>query len=174
MSSDTPFIKRNRPVTKVLTQSYTRPADTAVYASGDVVANSTSAATILTFSDVARQNGGGAYIHRAVLIDSASQTTKPEFELYLFDTAPVMENDNAAWDPSDTEIEACVGYIPFSSANWRTGANSGNGLIVAENLGLAIQCAAGSKALYGILVARNAYTPISAEKFTLRLFVQPD
>ena len=51
-----------RPVSKIISASYTRPADTTAYAEGDVLANSTSAATILTFPNVARANGLGFLI----------------------------------------------------------------------------------------------------------------
>lgn len=172
MSGDLPAIRKNRPVTKLITASYTRPADTTTYAAGDVVADSTSAATILTFSSIARAAGLGGVIQHAQLIDSAAQTTKPDFELYLFDTAPTMQNDNAAWAPSDSEMEKCLGRIDFATANFKTG--SGNGMIQAANISIPFQCASSVSAIYGILVARNAYVPVSAEKFTVRLHVLQD
>ena len=172
MSGDSIFIKRNRPVTHILTQSYTRPADTVTYAAGDVVANSTSAATILTFSNMARAVGLGGMIQHAVLIDSAAQTLKPDLELYLFDTAPAMQNDNVAWAPSDAEMETCIGRIDFATGSFKTAG--ANGMIQVSGVSMPFQCTASVTAIYGILVARNAYVPISAEKFTVRLHVLKD
>lgn len=159
-------------ITKVITTSYTRPADTTTYTAGDVVANSTSAATILSFADIASFEGGGGVIHSAALIDSSAESTKPEFDLYLFDTTVVMENDNAAWAPSDAEMETCLGVITFDLDDFKVG--SGNGIICNKNIGLPFSCVSGSTTLYGILVARNAYVPTSAEKFTIRLSVLQD
>jgi len=172
MSGDTLFIKRNRPVTALIEASYTRPADTATYAAGDVIANSTSAATILTFTGVAREPGLGGIIQSAVLVDSAAQTLKGDFELYLFDTAPAMQNDNAAWNPSDSEVTKSLGRVRFPPGLFNVcGAN---GVVDVDSLGKPFKCASGTRNIFGILVVRNAYVPISGEVFTIRLFVIQD
>lgn len=172
MSSDTPFIKRLRPVTKLVTVSKTRPADITTYAAGDVVNESTSAGTVWTFSNMVRGAGLGGVIQAAQLIDSAAQSTKPDLELYLFDTTLTTQNDNAAWAPADADMKTLVARIDFSLGSFKTAG--GNGVIQAVNLSLPFQCASGSTTLYGILVARNAYTPISSEEFTIRLAVLQD
>jgi len=170
--SDALFIKRNRPVTKTITVSKVRPADTTVYAAGDVLAESTSAATVWTFSDTVRGSGLGGTIQSAELIDSAAAATKPELELWLFDASLTTQNDNAAWNPSDTEMKACIGMILFPAGGFMTAG--ANGMIMASNLVLPFQCAAASSTLYGILVVRNAYTPVSNEEFTIRLQIFQD
>jgi hypothetical protein len=172
MSSDALYIKRNRPVTTIVSASYTRPADTTAYGAGDVVANSTSAATVLTFSNIARGPGLGGVIQHALLIDSAAQSTKPDLELWLFDTAPTMQNDNAAWNPSDAELEALIGRIDFALGSFKTAG--ANGATQAANISVPFQCTAAVQAIYGVLVVRNAYTPVSAEKFTIRLHALQD
>jgi hypothetical protein len=172
MSADAPFIKKNRPITKVVTASYTRPADTTTYASGDVIAQSTSAAVILSFAGIARGAGLGGMIQQALLVDSAAQSLKLEGELYLFDTAPAMQNDNVAWAPSDAEMEASLGVITFFGSTFKVAG--ANGFIQVPNLSMPFQCTASVDTIYGILVARNAYIPISGEKFTVRLSVLQD
>jgi len=172
MSSDALLLQRLRPTTVVLTQSYTRPADTNTYAAGDVVAESTSAATILTFTGFAKAAGLGATIQAVTFVDSAAQTLKPEFELYLFDTAPTMQNDNVAWAPSDSEMEKCLGVIALPSQLFKTAG--ANGVISVDGPGRPIQCASSVSSIYGILVTRNAYVPISGEKFVIRLHVSQD
>lgn len=174
MSGDSFFIKLNRPNTKVVSLTKTRPADTATYAAGDVVAESTSAATVWTFANMARGAGLGGVIQSAVLISSlAPPTLKGEFELYLFDTTLTTQNDNVAWAPSDAESKTFIAMIPFSTANYRSfGAN--NGGYVLNALGISYACAAAATSLFGILVARNAYVPGNAEELTIRLIVGPD
>ena len=172
MSSDTPFIKRNRPVTQLIETSYTRPADTTTYAAGDVVANSTSSAQVLTFQNIARAAGLGGVIQAAYLVDSAAQTLRPDFELFLFDVAPTMQQDNVAWAPTDSEMEKCQGVIRFPPGLFNVG--NGNGIVDVGSLGKSFRCGSTVRDLYGVLVTRNAYVPISAEKFTVRLLVIQD
>lgn len=161
-----------RPVSKTIDASYTRPADTTAYEAGDVLANSTSAATILTLAGMARDAGGGGVIQNAVMIDSVAAATKPWVELYLFDTAPAMQNDNAAWAPSDAELERCLGVLVFDGTATNAFKTTSNGGLVATGaVSLSYQCLAGSTSLFAIAVLRNAYTPAMGEKFNFRLSV---
>lgn len=153
-------------------QSYTRPADTTTYTAGDVVANSTSAAVALVFSNAARSVGQGGVIQNARLIFSTAPATKLDSELYLFDTTPTMQNDNAAWAPSTSDLGKLVGVIAFPTASFKVG--SSNGVIEVQNINLRFQCAVGGLNLFGILVARNAYVPASAEVFKMRLSIAQD
>lgn len=152
----------------IIETGYTRPADTTQYAAGDVVAESTSAATILTFP-VARTETGAGVIRAATFVDSSAEATKPDFDLYLFDTTVVMEQDNAAWAPSDTEMKTCLGVISFAGTNFKTG--NGNGIIHVNGLHIPFVTQGGVN-LYGIVVARNTYTPVSGEQFLFRLHVE--
>lgn len=161
-------------ITNVISASYTRPSNTTTYTAGDVVANSTTVATILTFTGMTTFPGGGGTIEAATLIDSTAESTKPDLDLYLFDTPVVMEQDNAAWDPSDAEMETCLGVIPFAGSAFKVGAVGANGIIHVQSIRLPFTCVTDDKNLYGILVARNAYVPVSAEKFTVRLHVRQD
>lgn len=156
--------------------SFTRPTGTTQYTAGDQVADSASAPTVITFSDVARTEGGTGWIVDALCIDSANQATKPNFRLYLFDTAPTPNNDNAAWAPSDAEMATLLAEIDF--ATWIIGkADSGadgNCASFIANIAVPFVCAKDSKDIYGLLVERSTYTPISAESWTFRLGVTQD
>jgi len=172
MSGDTLAIKKNRPVTALVEATLTRPSDTTTYTAGDVVANSTSAPVVITFSNMAREAGLGGIIQGACCINNVAQTLKPDLELYLFDQSPTIQNDNAAWAPTDAHMKYCLGMIRFAPGNFNVG--SGNGIIRAEPPSLSFKCFTGVKALYGILVVRNAYIPTSAEEFFFRLHVIQD
>lgn len=172
MSADSLFIKRNRTAGAVVTVAKTRPADTTAYASGDVIAESTSAGTIWTFPGVGREPGRGAFIDGVALITSVSQTLKLDAELFLFDAAPAAQNDNVAFAPNDTEMEACIGVIELYGAYFKQG--SGNGVTAREGLAHRVVCSATATSIFGVLVARNAYVPASAEKLTLRLKLTQD
>lgn len=155
-----------------VTVSVTRPADTNAYAANDAWSSSTSAPAAITFSNVFRQSGGSAIIIGLVVIDSANQTTLLQGELWLFDTAPTVINDNAAFTITDAEYATVVAKIPFSidSAGNSAAAASGNAGAFID--GLATGCTGVSSAnLTGLIKVINAYTPVSAELLTFRLKV---
>lgn len=136
--------------------SATRPANTTQYTAGDVVGG------VLTFG--AESPG---IVRGAVFIDSAAEATKPDVDLLLFDEQPTVAADNSAFAPTDAQMERCIGVIQFAGANFRAGA-SGNGVILATAFG-ELAFSGQARSFYGVLVARNAYTPISEEKFVVRL-----
>lgn len=155
----------------VVTGSVQRPADTNTYAAGDAVTDSTSAPNKITFANAARVNGGGGIILDATLIDSANVATKGIFELWLFDKTVVPDNDNAAFTPDDTEMGTLVGVIPFDTSyigDNNSGA-AGNAAYKSGLLNLPFVIGTAAKDLYGLLVVRNAYVPVSGETFTVRL-----
>lgn len=161
-----------RPVSKTIATSFTRPGDTTTYTAGDVMCNSTSAPVVLTFANMARANGLGGLIQNSRLIFDEAPTLKLDSELYLFDTSPTIQNDNAAWAPTTADLANLVGVIPFPTANFKTG--SGNGVIDNQNEAISFQCAAGSTSLFGIVVARNAYVPGNGKVYRFRLAVIQD
>lgn len=156
-------------VSVTISTNFTRPADTTAYAAGDAVTNSTSAPTILTFTGAARLVGMTGLITDAVLIDEANQATKGQFELHLYDTTFTPNNDNAAFAPTVAVAETEVGVIEFPTAFASTNADTYHAKNV--NLGFATLTTAN---LFGELVVRNAYTPVSGEKFTIRLKIIQD
>jgi hypothetical protein len=160
---------------RTISASFTRPADTTAYAVGDVVADSTGTPHVMTFPNVAKDPNGCAVINEALCIDGACAGTKPDLELWLFDVAPAAENDNAVFAPSAAEIANLVAVIPFPVASFKAGnPNVGaNASCVCDqqNLGYPVNTKGGGNTLYGILVVRNVYTPVSGESFTIKLKV---
>ena len=157
--------------------SFARPNDANAYAAGDVITDSTSVPTVITFSGCARVNNGSGIIIGAQCIDSANQSTKPTLELWLFDTTFTPDNDNAVFTPTDGELATLVGIIQFNL--WFVGdatAGAGGNCVSLGALTepMAFVTGASSTSLFGILVVRNAYTPVAQEQFTIRLRVLQD
>jgi len=157
----------------------TRPANTDVYTAGDVVSEVTSN-DHFTFEEVNRPGGikkhlGGS-IATARLHSSANQATKLDGELWLFSQDIAEVADNGAFAPTDAEMLTLVGIIDFPVANWKEGiataGAAGNAVCEAFNLGLAYK--GGLTSLFGQLVVRNAYTPVSGEIFTCEIIVSRD
>ncbi len=157
--------------------SFTRPADTTAYAAGDVVCNSTSAPVVITFTNCARINAGSGLIVGAQLVDGAYVASTLAAELWLFDTTITMDNDNAVFTPTDAELQTLVGVIQFNNplVGDATAGVGGNVVNLATLVNhIAFTTGAASRNLFGVLVARNAYVPISAETFDIRLRISQD
>lgn len=165
--TDTRIVHKGRTIAANLT----RPADTTAYAAGDVVADSTSAPTIITFPRATAD--ALSYIQQATIVSSQNAATKPDLELWLFDTAITMDNDNAAFTPTDAELRTLLGVIAFPVASFKVGdagaAAVGNVICDVQGLNIQINSTPTVNAIYGVLVVRNAYAPVSAERFDIRL-----
>lgn len=153
--------------------SLVRPSDTTTYAAGEVV--NTTVASVLQFSKAAV--GGLATIVSATIIDDANQTTKPDLELWLFSSTVTADADNAVFTPTDAELRTLVGVIAFPVASFKVGDASsgaaGNCICDVQNLNIAFNGASQqTNDLFGVLVVRNAYVPVSGERFDIRLKVR--
>ncbi|HET7095279.1 MAG TPA: hypothetical protein VFI22_17450, partial [Thermomicrobiales bacterium] len=154
----------------VLSANFTRPADTTAYASGDLVANSTTAGLVTPLTwNVARAAGLSSVIRRARLKKSATSITNASFRLHLYNSDPsaatgITNGDNGAFL---TKIAGYIGAIDITVDKAFSDAAAGIG---APNSGSDITCIpASGQAIYGLIEARAAYTPGNAETFTVEL-----
>ena len=164
---------------KLSQATFTRPADTVTYTAGDVVANSTSAAVPMTFPGCAHVSKGTGLVQGAILVDSANQALKLDADLFLFSLLPTaFGNDNAAFTPTDAVLQTCIGVISFPATSARNGdatsGGGGNAICQIGNLSIPFKCDGSTADIYGVLVARNAYVPISASPFYITLAVLQD
>jgi hypothetical protein len=159
---------------RTVTQNFTRPANVTAYAAGQVV--TTLAGAVITFQGASRETNGMGMIQMATLIDEANVSPKPDLQLWLFDTAPAAVADGAPFNPSNTELEALVAVIAFPTGNFAVGGAgvgaAGNSTCNAQALQIPFNTVGtNNSALFGVLVARNSYVPVSAEKFVVRLTI---
>ena len=158
----------------ILTPSdnFTRPANTTAYADGDLVANSTTAASVTALSlKVTEDRGNGFLVRRARLRKSGTTTTNASFRVHLYKTSPttISNGDNDAWSTSG--VADYLGGInvtideAFTDGAHGTGTPRNGNEIIAE--------IATSGTIYALIEATAAYTPASAEVFTLTLEVIP-
>lgn len=143
---------------------FTRPADTTAYASGDLVANSTTAGSVvaLSFANVTLQTGYKARIKRIGLKSSGTAVTNGSFRIHLFDggTVPTVANGDNGAIAIATNI---VGYLgSMDIAYTLAGAAGAMGWSAAGEINFS---SVSSKNLSGLIEARGAYTPASAETF---------
>ena len=146
----------------------TRPADTTAYASGDLIANSTTAGSVvpISFANVQRNAGGISRVRRVRISKTGTGVTNCTIRVHLFaGTAPtVSSGDNAAM------------VIASGAANYLGSADVVVGQTFSDGAAgqLAADILTTSNTLYGLLEARGAYTPASAEVLTVRLELDQD
>lgn len=151
--------------------AFARPSGTTQYTAGDVIG--TNPATILEFNGVAITPGHSGIVYGATLIDKANQATKLSApELWLFSYPPAAVADNAPFAPGDDELGLyLIGVLPFANAYVAKAGSGDDGNVVftCADRSFAYICQPGRSSIYGVLVARSAYTPISGEQFAIRI-----
>lgn len=147
--------------------NFTRPADTNVYASGDLVANNTTAGSVTPMSFTVGRGalGLGGMIRRARMRKTGTGITNASFRLHLYSASPTVTNgDNGAW--LSNQAANYIGAVDITVDKAFSDGAAGNG---APNVGSELNFV--SDTVFGLLEARGAYTPASAEVNTLILEV---
>lgn len=156
----------------VASDSFTRPSDTTQYGAGDLVANSTTAGSVVPLSlVVTHAAGAGVKITGCRLLKSATSVTSASFRVHLYRDSPTPNNgDNVSWF---TTVSGYLGFMDLTMNLSFTDDAIGFGAPAIRD---AIRCmpATGSRTIYALLEARATYTPASAEVFTLYLEVEAD
>jgi hypothetical protein len=155
------------------TASFTRPNDTTAYASGDLVANSTTAGSVtpLTFTNIARPMHGSGLIRSCSIRKTGTSTTNASFRVHFFSASPTVSNgDNGALTGNlfATYLGGCDVTIDRAFAD----GSFGKGLPVIGTE-VEFELGKGNTTLYALLEARAAYTPTAQEVFTVtpRIFM---
>lgn len=162
--------------TVVVGGSFSRPADTTAYASGDLVANSATAGSVVAIPvTAARINGGSARVTRARLKKSSASLTNAQFRVHLYRDDPaastgISNGDNGAWL---TKEATYLGSFDITMDRAFSDAAKGVGVPTTGPF-VAFEAAAGSQLIYALIEARAGYTPASAETFTLALEIDQD
>jgi hypothetical protein len=151
-----------------ISAAFTRPNNTTAYSSGNLVANSVTAGSVVPMQ-LALGNGfpqGMTRIVRARLSKSGTSPTNASFRIHLYETNPTPANgDGAAW--STDQAAHWLGNIDVTSMLAFTDGCMGTGSATAGSE-MFLRLASG-KIVYALLEARAAYTPAANEVFTLTL-----
>lgn len=153
--------------------SFNRVADTNAYASGDLVANSTTAASCNIGNSgftlaLARANDIPGRLSSCRLRKSGTSNTNAFFRVHWFNINPLTSapanGDNGVYTPANK-----AGYLGFMDINFMNVFGDGCVGIAAPSQGnyLDFTPASGTQNLFALLEARGAYTPASGETFTL-------
>ena len=143
-------------------------SQTPTVTAGAYVAND-AVGGLLTFANAARETGGGGGIKTVGIIDDAGQDA--ELELWLFNQTFTAMADNAAWAPSEADLENLVGVISTedSSQGWLdAGTPSAITIDVATRYDLT------GTSLFGQLVTRGTPTFAATDDVTVKVGVLAD
>lgn len=155
---------------KLISGSFTRPADTTAYASGDLVANSTTAGSVAAISlrGLGVTGGASSIIRRIKLHKSGTSTTNASFRVHFFRSAPatVTNGDNGVFSVSG--VADYIGAMDVTIDRAFTDGAAGFGVPIVGSEFL-VRLAGTSQTIHALIEARAAYTPSSAEVFTLTL-----
>lgn len=150
-----------------ISANFTRPADTTAYAANDAVNNSTSSPTVMTLTGAGRTTGMGGMIVGATLHVGDKNATAAEFHVWLFDTSPTMNNDNAAFAPASGDLANVTGMLIFSPTNM----SDATGMRIYQAINCPVPYRPSATGLYAAMQTRTAFTPISGCTFRLKAHV---
>ena len=142
------------------------PAITAgAYSANDAVGG------LLTFPLAARTNisEGGSILVGVVIVDDAGQDA--ELELWLFDRTFTAMADNAAWAPSEADLEKCIAVISTVGSTWRA---AGTPSVIQIECTRRIDLVAGGTSLFGQLVTRGTPTYAAVDDLTVKIQLLQD
>ena len=155
-----------KPIVTQTSANFTRPSNTTAYASGDLVANNVTAGSVVAMEFTVEVAQGRAM----KLVSAKLETTNTDagdatFRLHLYASDPTATNgDNGVWLTTEStwigsvDLDTCKAFsdaiatvTPFADTEriyWRLATGT---------------------ILYGLLEARAAYDPSSAEVYTVTL-----
>lgn len=146
-------------IIRTKTDSFSRPADTTAYTATDLVANSTTAGSVvpLTFN-VGR---GGIRIKGAHITKTdETDVSNADFSLHLFGTSPTVSNgDNGTLAYDYSAKFADIDFVTMVAATdvaWAISTGLDLNYYTTNNI-------------YALIEADAAYTPASAETFSVTL-----
>lgn len=171
-------------IIKAASTQFARPGDTTAYAAGDLIANNTSAASVVPLRFRFESSVDFLQIDRALLLKSSTGVTNPSFRLNLYSALPVISvsGDNGLMSANTTAATTHIGGLSTSGV-LTTHLDGGVGNLLPFcgtspfPLPLLVDCRGlvigGAVTLFGLLEALAAYAPGNAETFNVTVFARP-
>ena len=151
-----------------MTGSFTRPSNTDPYTSGDLVANSVTAGSVtaVEIRHIGNRPAGTAIIRRANVRKSGTSVTNAAFRVHLYrvSTITCANGDNGAW--STNQVANYIGAFDVTSMRAFTDGAYGAGVPLNGSESM-VKLDAAVQSVWALIEARGAYTPASAEVFTI-------
>lgn len=147
-----------------ISATFTRPSDTTAYTSGDLVANSTTAGSVIPLN-WNLGNAGGYLMHSRLEKTDASDVSNATFTLHLFGSSPTVANgDNGAISFDIADRLDSVAFAIMVAAT-----DDAYQTIRIGDTDFLYPIPIPFQVVYGLIEVKAAYTPASAEVFTCYL-----
>lgn len=163
---------------KIIRAEMTFPAVPVQYADNDAIGDG-----YIEFPNCPKIDGGAGLIVHLDVITEVVAATALAADLWLFNEPPTSQFDNVPFIKSDTDLQHLVAVLQVGDSKIESAEEGGYAgypfygvyaTVTASSccgINRAFRCVSGSKKLYGVLVARSAYTPAANEKLKLNLHV---
>lgn len=143
---------------------FTLSLDTSAYASGDLLAESQSIASVMRAADKT------AILQSLVLNDKDDQGAA--FTLYFLNANVSMGTENSAPSISDTNADSILGWVDIATTDWKD--LGGTRVASIRNIGLLLKPVSGGTNIYIAAVNGSGTPTFSASGITGRLGVLRD
>lgn len=146
---------------------FTTTSATTAWSSGQIIGDSTTAASVTRMSFVVCRIAGGTGMIRRARVKVANDTgfVGASVVLYLYRDSPTLTNgDRGAWLTTESNY---LGRIPVLLNNHFSDYEKGVGVPIDSNNNVTeinYDCASGVQVLYGLLVANGTITPAAGSK----------
>ena len=133
-----------------------------IYAAGEAVGG------LLTFTGAVDGTVLSGTITKVVIVDDDNE--KSPLELVLFDRTFTATADNAAFDPTDADMENCIGVVFITTAAYSSFNDNSVATVVDQPLDIVL---AGTS-LFGQLITRGTPTYTATTDITVKLVIRQD
>ncbi len=130
------------------------------YSSGDALGG------LLTFASAVRASGGTGVITKIVIVDDADQ--EAPIDLVFFDQTFTATGDNDAFDPSDADMQNCIGHVNVAATDYAS--FNDNGAATKRNVGFWYALA--GTLLFAQMVVRDTPSYVATDDLTVKIFVE--
>lgn len=164
-------------ITSIISATLTRPANTTTYTAGREMADTGN--NIITLTNIATKSGGSGVIQQVTASCSSNGATKPQLELWLFDTTISLQasadNNSTAFPLTDGQADTHICVIPLTTT-YVGDATAGTGNFIMDSGQInEAYLTSGSANLFMRIIVRNAYTPgANSETWKFKFHVQQD
>jgi hypothetical protein len=154
---------------KTAVYTFTRPANTTQYAAGDIVANSTTAGSVVVPAlVVGKGTGRPVSIRRFGLQLSGTVITAGTFQVHLFSAAPTFATAGDGGTMA-ADVSGSASYLGSSGVITVIGFADGIASTAAPGAGTEITVSPTVATIYALITTTGTYTPTSAETVSLWL-----
>lgn len=143
-------------------------SQTPTISNGSIYAAKDAVGGLLTFASINSSSGRAVRVKTVQIVDKGQQLAA--LDLVLFRATFTAPTDNAAFDPTDTELADYVGTVRVTVADYDDFTD--NAVAHVELAGNGMQVTPSGTALYGALVSRGTPTYTSTSDLIVALEVE--